>query len=614
MPATNQSEPETGREIPAEKTDQPASEWQEIGFHRPLGGFWFNYLLLLGSAVFAVVFMLWILPNYILPFPEAIGFQTLMGNLFSVYFTLADVGVGRAITRFVAEDNVKDPKKSIQYLQFFIWYQMFSGLGQVTFIAVWALYFVPASELSYAVWFIIIYSTIQFPGMLGVFTGALEGFQRFDKANLVKFLQTVVFENSTRVACILIGRYLGAQNPAIGELMGATMGSIVGAYLDDFVAAIFGAYLIRPVLKEIDPSWGIREAFRIDFDRQLVKRCLWFGIRAQMPSVIYQGTNFILVFLLLSYLPNYSTIWGLYSLALQVANLASSLRFQLVSTFSESYNNEKPALTENYITRAYRWWGIIEGFIGTAIFAAAPLLGIIAGENYVGAVPMIQVLVLTHLPHMTIVITDDINYGCNKPHYNIFFLICEQTTRLVFTYLLLVYTPLGWVGVAVAQGLGYIVKFIASYTVISWRIVRIRINIWQSIVAPLTAALSMYGVIQLLILFALPAMISALGAVVGAMILVLSALFFLPLLVFFPVHAFMGGWDDDSLRIFEKAVHLSGPSKPIVTFIYKSVTKIAKFSPFHGRFPIPQAEADRDIAELMHIRREKLDFEEENHA
>lgn len=593
-----------GPDAPARESD--GSEWEEIGFHRPLGGFWFNYILILGSALFAVVFMLWILPNYVLPFPEAIGFQTLMSNLFSVYFTLADVGVGRAITRFVAEDNVKDPRKSLQYLQFFIWYQMISGLGQVTVIALWALYFVPATELAYAVWFILIYSTIQFPGMLGVFTGALEGYQRFDKANLVKFLQAVVFENTTRVACILLGRYWGAQVPAIGDLVGATIGSIVGAYLDDFVAAIFGAYLIRPVLKKIDPRWGIKDAFRVTFDRALVKRCLWFGIRAQMPSVLYQATNFILVFLLLNYMPNYSTVWGLYSLALTVANVASSLRFQLVSTFSEAYNNDKHALTQNHITRAYRWWGIIEGFIGTAILAGAPLLGVIAGENYVAAVPMIQVLVLTHVPHMTIVITDDINYGCNKPHYNIIFLACEQGTRLVLTYFFLAFTHWSWVGVAVAQGLGYGVKFLVSYLVISARIVKMRINVWQSIVAPLTAALVMYGIIWAILEYAYPPFAGAIGTIPAAMILVLGAIILVPMLVFFPVFTFMGGWDDASLAIFDKAVELSGPSRPLVQFIARVCHAVARVSPLHGRFPIDTTAADREARELMALRAAQL--------
>ncbi|MHA1732396.1 MAG: lipopolysaccharide biosynthesis protein [Promethearchaeota archaeon] len=589
-----------------EKPDPNDTEWREVGFHRPLGGFWFNYTLILGSAVFAVVFMLWVMPNYILPFPEAIGFQTLIANLFSVYFTLADVGVGRAITRFVAEDNVKSPRKSIQYLQFFVWYQMLSGLGQVTVIAFWALYVLPASGLAYAAWFVIVYSTIQFPGMLGVFTGALEGFQRFDKANLVKFVQTVVFENTTRVACILLGRYFGRMNPAVGELVGATIGSIVGAYIDDFVAAIFGAHLIRPVLKEIDPSWGVRDVFRIDFDWALVKRCLWFGIRAQLPSVVYQGTNFLLVFLLFTYLPNYSTVWGLYSLALTVGNLASSLRFQLVSTLSEAYNNEKHALTQNYITRAYRWWGIIEGLIGTVIFAGAPLLGIVAGENYAGMVPMIQVLVVTHIPHMTIVITDDINYGCNKPHYNIAFLACEQATRLTLTFLFLTGTNLGWVGVAVAQGVAFVVKFVVSYAVINSRIVKMRINPWQSVVAPVVAALSMYGVIQLVLWLGFPPLASLLGATVAAMLLIIAALLFLPLLVFFPVYALMGGWDDASLAIFEKAVRLSGPSRPIVSFVLRVTRKIARVTPLHNRFAIPQEAADREIAELMLQREREL--------
>ena len=98
------------------------------------------------------------------------------------------------------------------------------------------------------------------------------------------FLQGIVLENTTKIACILLGRYIGGQNPAVGELMGATIGSVVGAYVDDFLAAAIGALWVRPYLKEIDPEWGIRDMFRVEFDQDLAKECLWFGIRAILPD------------------------------------------------------------------------------------------------------------------------------------------------------------------------------------------------------------------------------------------------------------------------------------------------------------------------------------------
>ena len=108
------------------------AEWQKIGFHRPLGGLLYNVVVIFIAAGFGIVLTVWVIPNLILPFPEALGYTTITTNLFSVYFTLMDLGIANAIQRFVAEENIKNPKKAIQYMQFFIWYEMIGGGAEVT--------------------------------------------------------------------------------------------------------------------------------------------------------------------------------------------------------------------------------------------------------------------------------------------------------------------------------------------------------------------------------------------------------------------------------------------------------------------------------------------------
>ncbi len=588
-----------------EKPPEDKDLWQEIGFHRPLGGFWFNYVLVLVAAVFSILFVLYLLPNLILPFPEAIGFQDLVKNFFALYFMLADVGIGRAVLRFIAEDNVKDPERSIHYLQFFIWFQMMSGLVQVTLIAFLTIWWAPTTNLAYTMWFFLLYSTIQYPGMLGVFQGALEGFQRFHKLNTLVFLQGALLENSTRVLCILLGRYLGAQNPAIGELMGATLGSIIGAYLDDFIAAVIGAFWLKPILQEINPMWGVKNLFMVQFDSTLAKRCLWFGFRAILPSSFHQISQLVMTLLLIHYLPNYGTIWGLYSIAEMVSGVAGTFRFKMASTISEAANNGKWRLVENYTTRAYRWLGITYGFMAILIFAAAPLLGIIAGEQYAMAAVIIQVLVLGRFTEGFGSINADIFIGCDKPEYYIIINFCEISARIGFMFVLLVPVQAGWYALAISRIAGWVARFIMGIFLVK-RLFRLKVNLWQTAAAPIIAGLGMYGVIWGIESYIFPFLATFLGEVLTAIILAVLVVLFIPLLIFFPLYALLGGWDDGSLEIFRIATEISGPSKPLVLFIHRVSQKLAQVSPLTNRFPISNEGVVEEMRELVMLRNKKL--------
>ena len=63
----------------------------------------------------------------------------------------------------------------------------------------------------------------------------MEAFQRLDRANILNIINTQVFQNICRIMCILTGRWIGRNNPVIGELMGATLGSITGKIFSEFL-------------------------------------------------------------------------------------------------------------------------------------------------------------------------------------------------------------------------------------------------------------------------------------------------------------------------------------------------------------------------------------------
>ena len=58
--------------------------WDEIGFHRPLGGFWFKVIFILIAAVFGLG-IVGFYYKYIYPYPESVGYRTIVGGHFPCF-------------------------------------------------------------------------------------------------------------------------------------------------------------------------------------------------------------------------------------------------------------------------------------------------------------------------------------------------------------------------------------------------------------------------------------------------------------------------------------------------------------------------------------------------
>ncbi len=587
------------KKVHKQETTESEKLWEEIGFVRPLGGFFYNIILVLGGSIFGIFFSVWFLPNIVYPFPEAMGFENMVKSMFGFYFAIADVGLGTAIQRFIGESYVKNPKRSIQYLQFFIYFQMFTGLIQITILTIWVFLFASESDLAYASWFFLLYSTIQWPGMLGVFQGSLQAYQRFDRANVVSFIQAILLENTTRVVCILVGRWVGSQNPQIGELMGATLGSIVGAYIDDFFAAILAARWCAPILKKIDPAYRIRRLFIPDFDNSLVKETLWYGFKIMLQGIIFPGANLIAVLVLVEFLPNYPTIWGIYLIAEMVGSVVGLFGFEFTSSFAEAYMNKKFKLAADYISRMYVWATLFGSMMSSLLVAGAPLIGVIVGSNFEAAVPLIQAFVLFEIMEVIIKAHDKVFRGGNKPEFNIIVLLVEQSSRIGFLYLFLVVFPLSGMAIVLSRGLGWCVKWVISYWMIQKTMLKFKINIWQTVVAPFIAGLVEFGYISILLIVVRVLLFSLMNSVILSAIIIMIGLLTGPLFVWLPTYSYLGGWDPSTLEILEKAEKISGPSKPIVALIRRISSAVSRTSPLYGKFPMDIEGVYQETKDLM---------------
>ena len=149
----------TKKEVKDARKEEAVGLWNQTGFHRPLGGFFYNYVLLLLVAVPGVLIVGIVLP-IILPFPEALGYNAIVTALLSIFFILADLGMVEAITRYVGQHSTDNPKKALQYVSFFLWFQMISGLIQVTVVSLYVLTWLPLTSMNYASWFFLTYIMI----------------------------------------------------------------------------------------------------------------------------------------------------------------------------------------------------------------------------------------------------------------------------------------------------------------------------------------------------------------------------------------------------------------------------------------------------------------------
>ena len=85
----------------------------------------------------------------------------------------------------------------------------------------------------------------------------------------------------------------------------------------------------------------------------------------------------------------------------------------------------------------------------------------------------------------------------------------------------------------------------------------------------------------------------------AAIISILFAFIGCAMFIFFPLYCAFGGYDTNTMEIFDEAVKISGPSRFLFRPINWASHLFEKISPLHNRFPIPYNDALREADELM---------------
>jgi O-antigen/teichoic acid export membrane protein len=571
------------------QVQEEGTEWENVGFHRPLGGF--LVALSIGLVLFIplIIYQNLILPSYILPSAQALGSWGRVTQFFTLAWTFFDMGTSIAFIKYLSEHRVHDPKKGIQYGQVFIWWQVLSGAVQVAIVIALASTLAPRSAYALYAWSIIIHSIIQLPGFFQVMRHALTGFQRLDYSRLLDIGLNVLFPMLVQPVFVTIMFAWGRSHPIFGGAMGGLLGMGMAAYAAELLTFLLGVWLYRRV------GYNTRILFLAHFDWEVVKTSFKFGVFEMLGSAAWSFGQAMEIAITQARLINYAEIWGNWGLAqnfIFAFNVTQTLNDGVMPAISEAISNGKRVLSQYYSVMAYKYNGLTSAFIGAVLLAVAPkfILGSTGVEFQRAAIYVIPLTIWGAVQFPSWV-GDNVQLGANKPYLKSILVFSEQLIRVVLAFLLIARFQV--TGLIIAYFVGLFSKGFAAYLINHKVCFPQRFFGWQSLVAPLLAGAAHYGILYFINGFLWK------GDQISSVLI-----FFIGILPSFPLYMFLyglfGGWDEATLAELKEAVSITGGVHWLTRWgMYEPTRFGARLSPLNNRFPITiRVEAMKEAGKL----------------
>ena len=354
--------------------------WEAIGFHRPLASELWELVLEMIENVLYIFILAYLVP-LLMPYPEIQGYRNLAGGLFYLVFVIFDVGTNFDLGRFIAEYRQKNPHKMMEYVNFVMRYQMWTGLLQVTVLSFYILRVFVYGEYGYLVWIILLEMQKQYPGMLGIFKGLLHGMQQFAVTQVMNWVQSKGIEMILNIGFVLLGRWYGEQNPEVGIIMGMAMFGVIGNYIDDLIMLPISAYYCNKVMKA-GLGFSLWEALNYKVGKDVYQKALRYGIPNSILPIIGSAWGLYMTLVQSSLIPGYITLMAIASCGGNLTGIIGKMGdFNLRMMVAEAYCSGKRELAEFYISNSLKWRFFFRCLIACAIFAAFPYLEMMVNVN-----------------------------------------------------------------------------------------------------------------------------------------------------------------------------------------------------------------------------------------
>jgi len=570
-----------------EQKVDPEDEWEAIGVHRQLGGFLFTLFLSLFLVLPQLLVSNFIMPQIIQPYPQAAGWYNYAYNFFQIVWILFDFGTSFALAKYFSEHRVKNPKKAIHYVQIYVWWQIFTGIIQVTIIGFIGSIIFPYTALAHMSWIFVVYSFIQYPGIFLVFMYTFQGLQRSDLHLISYVAWEVAWLLVGQVVFCYLGRMWGAANPIIGEALGAGIGYAIARCFDFWVTFIMTFIMFKRL------GFSPKTCFRIDFNREEFKESMRYGSRLAVGEGFVQVGWFLQVIITSTFVANYSNNLGWFNLAWTLGMIVQIVTLygqSLLGAFSESSAHNKKTLTKLYVYQAFRWGNYFAYFLISVLFAVgAKFLVGAAGEEYGGpAVQFLVPLLIFHIGGIYSWLVDAVFEGTGRTGYAMLVWIIEQVTRaLLMIIFVLIFRDM--VSVILAYVPAVFTKDIIAWLIVRKKIVKYKLHIFKTFVTPAISAIINFIVLYIFgeIIWNIP---------MGDKILNTAIIFLIGIFAFIYFYAFLdsffGGYDQNTLKEFERASDLV--QTKFIRIFPRGLKKVAKFgariSPFHNKFKVTMYE------------------------
>jgi O-antigen/teichoic acid export membrane protein len=584
---------------PASRADTARGDprWEIVGFHRPLSGFFYNYLLSLIIMIplnFAVTF--YIERNFVNPFLEARGAWAAVTQFMLIFFTLLDLGTSQAMVKYFAEYRLTDPARAITFAQFFIWFHAIAGMFQIAALGLAAAAWLPHTPVAYLAWFVVLHTLIQFPGFISIFFSLFRALQRFDYAQLLIVL-TYVLNPVVQMICGVYMRHWGLMHPVFGEGMGVVFGFAIGGVIANLLMGLFCSIFYEKM------GFNLATIFLAHFDRATIKKSIIYGAKltgGQLAVAISWGLVPVLMAILLPDFLELNEIFLLtFAFSFGYLETGAYIFTTLMPSISESYSQAKMALTRRYLDQGLRWGIMVASMLGGTFIAFSDVFikGLLPPQ-FVRAATVMWLMHLWRLADFTTRLPDQVFQGVGRTGTFTWTALLEHVSRVILTWYLLQWY--GFEGVFFAFLISSILRSIVAWPLMGYLVAWPSLSIWQTLVNPALAAFGNYVILRA---FALAVWDGPGHAGTGWIVVLLSLIGSLPIYMFL---SGLLGWDDASLAEFRDAAELvPAPFGAVARMAHRVVQLGSSLSPLHDRFPGNLVEeAAADAAELTALKAE----------
>ena len=572
--------------------NEAGTDWEKIGFHRPLGGFMFALMTGIFLFIPLTIYQDMILPVYILPSAQAMGIYGRVAAFFPIVWAFFDMGTSVAHMKFFSEYRVRNPRRAIQYAQFFVWWQALTGAVQVALVVAVAGTFMPKSAYALYTWAVITHTLIQIPGFYRLFTDAFSGIQRSDFGTILDMGINMVFPMIAQPVVVSLLVWWGRAHPIFGASLGGVLGLGLAAYLSEAMSFAFGWYLYRRL------GYNARLLLMAHFSKEVALDSLKYGFFLFLSGLIGGFSSSINVLVIQNRLVNNNEVLGNLGLAgsfVFAYTVFQSLTGAMMPSISEAVANGRRVLAQYYSANGYKYGGMVNGYIGAIMLAVADrfILGS-SGPTFTRAAVFVVPMLLSSAMSFATWNSDAVSYGAGKPRITTILTVLDLLLGFALSYALV--DRFQAYGLLAVPFITIPVRILLGYYLNQRYCYPQRFYAWQSLAAPLLA-----GAVHYLAVRGLTGLIWQQDELTSVIILVIALIPSYPLYAF--LYGLFGGWDTNTLEVFDRGTRLSSFMRPFTRLFYNATALGARLSPLHNRFPFTNhAEAAAEAQSLTEER------------